>query len=159
MNAVDKLASVDYDRDFYHWLCHQQDLLRQRRFEEIDLANLIEEIEDLGSELLHAVQSWTTQILVHLTCLTFALSSEPKRHWANEIRTFRGSLHARLESSPSLRNKLAQSYDKLWRRARRDASAKLRADGVLSLPEQCPFTLEQVLDEDYFACDPLGGPA
>ena len=150
MNAVDKLASVDYDRDFYEWLCHQQDLLRQRRFEEI---------EDLGSELLHAVQSWTTQILVHLTCLTFALSSEPKRHWVNEIRTFRSSLHTRLESSPSLRSKLAQSYDKLWRRARKDACAKLRADGVLSLPEHCPFTLEQVLDEDYFACDPLGGPA
>ncbi len=42
-----KAKSV-YDQDFYVWTEVQAELLRRRRFEELDLDNLIEEVEGLG---------------------------------------------------------------------------------------------------------------
>ena len=37
-----------YERDVYAWSKEQADLLRARRFEDMDLEHLIEEIEDVG---------------------------------------------------------------------------------------------------------------
>ena len=34
-----------YERDFCLWLERQAELLRERRFDELDLANLVEDIE------------------------------------------------------------------------------------------------------------------
>ena len=35
-----------YDEDFYVWAMKQAELLRDKRFDELDLAHLIEEVED-----------------------------------------------------------------------------------------------------------------
>ena len=40
-----------YDEDFYVWAMKQAELLRDKRFDELDLENLIEEVEDLGGAL------------------------------------------------------------------------------------------------------------
>lgn len=149
MNAVEKVA-VAYDADFYEWLRHQTHLLKERRLAELDLEHLTEEIEDLGNELLASVQSWAAQILAHLVCLKLSPASDPKAHWEDEVATFRLSLTGRLENSPSLERKLSGSYDKMWLKARRLAQVKLRRDGVTQLPAECPFTLAQVLDPDFF---------
>ena len=37
-----------YDKDFYSWSMQQAELVRQKRFSELDIDNLIEEIEDMG---------------------------------------------------------------------------------------------------------------
>ena len=47
--AVDDQRSL-YERDFCLWLEQQSELLRERRFDELDLANLVEEIEAMGAE-------------------------------------------------------------------------------------------------------------
>ena len=40
--------------------------LRERRFDELDLANLIEEVEDLGGALERSVRSRARTIMEHL---------------------------------------------------------------------------------------------
>jgi hypothetical protein len=40
-----------YDEDFFVWSQKQAELLRDHRFDELDLANLIEEVEDLAGSL------------------------------------------------------------------------------------------------------------
>nr|WP_245293909.1 DUF29 family protein [Methylobrevis pamukkalensis] len=45
---------VDYEDDFHLWLFEQAELLRQKRFSEVDLPNLIEEIEDMGRSIRRA---------------------------------------------------------------------------------------------------------
>ena len=40
-----------YEEDFYLWVERQADLLRDGRFRDLDLAHLIEEVEDLGANL------------------------------------------------------------------------------------------------------------
>lgn len=46
-----------YETDFVEWAAHTADLLRQGRFADVDLANLIEEIESLGRNDQRAVRS------------------------------------------------------------------------------------------------------
>jgi hypothetical protein len=46
-----------YGADFYAWLQSQADLLRRRRFDRLDLENIIEEIDSLGREQIHSVES------------------------------------------------------------------------------------------------------
>jgi hypothetical protein len=46
-----------YDEDFFVWSQEQAALLRERRFDELDLPNLIEEVEDLGGALQRSVRS------------------------------------------------------------------------------------------------------
>jgi hypothetical protein len=43
-----------YETDDVQWLAETVELLKQRQFEELDLDNLIEELEDLGSEKKNA---------------------------------------------------------------------------------------------------------
>ncbi len=40
-----------YEEDFYLWVERQADLLRKGRFRDLDLAHLIEEVEDFGINL------------------------------------------------------------------------------------------------------------
>lgn len=57
-------SSQLYETDFYVWAQGQADLLRARRFETLDLVNLIEEVEGLADTKLFAalnsrVSSWS----------------------------------------------------------------------------------------------------
>ena len=46
-----KPAKDLYEEDLYPWSRMQAALLRARRFDELDLENLIEEVEDAGGAL------------------------------------------------------------------------------------------------------------
>ncbi|BAZ91454.1 hypothetical protein NIES932_29630 [Raphidiopsis curvata NIES-932] len=37
-----------YDQDFYTWALQQAQLLREKKFQQVDWDHIIEEIEDLG---------------------------------------------------------------------------------------------------------------
>ena len=39
-----------YDRDFYTWCMEQARLVQERRFAELDIDNVVEELESLGKE-------------------------------------------------------------------------------------------------------------
>ena len=47
---VSEPAPTDYEGDFYLWCFDQAELLRLRRFSELDLPNLIEELQSMGRE-------------------------------------------------------------------------------------------------------------
>ncbi|MDF5732182.1 MAG: DUF29 domain-containing protein, partial [Rhizonema sp. PD38] len=46
-----------YDQDFYLWIEITAKQLKERRFAEVDLANLIEEIESMGRSEKRALES------------------------------------------------------------------------------------------------------
>ncbi|NJM78185.1 MAG: DUF29 domain-containing protein [Acaryochloridaceae cyanobacterium RU_4_10] len=55
-----------YNTDFYTWTAQTVQLLKERRFSELDLENLIEEIEDLGRSEYRALESRLEVLLMHL---------------------------------------------------------------------------------------------
>jgi len=140
-----------HERDFYTWTRVQADALRRlaERRENLDaaldLANLIEEVEDLGSEQVFRVQSLLRRFLQHVILIANAPSSRTLNHWRGEALNFRQS--ARNRYLPSMRQRVEARLDREWQGAVRIAEAKLGRE-LPHLPNACPFALDELLDED-----------
>ena len=135
-----------YDEDFFVWSQKQTALLRERRCEELDLPNLIEEVEDLGDALERSVRSRARTIMEHLLKLPHSAAQDPRLGWRATVRTQRSELLNDL--TPSLRRRLADSLAELYGRARHDAEGSLRdhgeQDAAGALPATCSYTFDQV---------------
>jgi Domain of unknown function DUF29 len=138
-----------YEEDFYVWAGTQARLLRERRFDELDLANLIEEVEDLGGALKRSMRSRARTIMEHLLKLQHSPASDPRLGWRETIRTQRSKLLDDL--TPSLRRTLADELSDLYARARHDAEASLRDHGEHAasdaLPAACPYVPDQIIGD------------
>ncbi|WP_255447870.1 DUF29 family protein [Picosynechococcus sp. PCC 11901] len=51
------MSSSLYDTDFYTWTAQQCELLRHKKFHELDLSHLIEELDDLGKRHYDQLES------------------------------------------------------------------------------------------------------
>ena len=79
-----------YEVDDYLWIQKTIKLLKEKKFNELDTENLIEELEDLGRERKNKVESLLRQIIIHLLLLEYwsQESQYNASHWKAEI-TFR----------------------------------------------------------------------
>jgi hypothetical protein len=143
---IKPVAKNLYEEDFYAWSHNQAALLRERRFAELDLANLIEEVEDLGGALERSVRSRGRTIIEHLLKLQYSPAQDPRLGWRGTIRTQRSELLNDL--TPSLHRHLADRLPELYARARHDAEGSSRDHGEQTaadaLPRTCPYTLDQI---------------
>jgi Domain of unknown function DUF29 len=130
-----------YERDFYLWVEEQVRLLRQGSFERLDVANLVEEIADLGSGAKKAVKSNLVVVLLHLLKYQF----QPKRRsrsWLDSILEHRQRLRDDLAASPSLRRHLEAVFSDAY------ADARARATTQTGLSERAfPHTSPYTVDE------------
>jgi hypothetical protein len=138
-----------YETDYHRWLEVQADLLREGRTEDIDVANLIEEFEELAVGERASVESHAETVIEHLLKLEHSPAERPRRGWRLTVARHRGRLAKRLTAS--LRNRLQQSLEDVYRDGRRVAVIGLEVDQVRAeaLPVQSPYTLEQILDPDW----------
>ena len=142
-----KPAAKDlYDEDFYVWAQNQAKLLRERRFDELDLEHLLEEVEDLGGALRRSARLHVMMILEHLLKLQHRPESERRLGWREAVRRERSELLNDL--TPSLQRHLADRLPDLYDRARHDAEGSLRDHGehaaADALPKACPYTFDQI---------------
>jgi hypothetical protein len=154
------LAPEDlYDRDFYAWTQLQARALGRLAATcpnlPLDLARLTEEIRDLGKEQHNALRSWTVRIIEHLLLLQHSTAADPRCRWISEIVDFRGEIEERL--SPTLRRDLERRLQHLYAAARRNVLRKLAAYGetLPALPEAYPFTLDEVLADEWLPAEHL----
>jgi Domain of unknown function DUF29 len=135
-----------YDEDFYVWTEAQAALLRERRFEALDLANLIEEVEALGRSEKGKVLNNASVIIEHLLKLQHSPTQEPRNAWRASVREHRRRL--RRDLTPRLRQILAAELAALYAEIRDDTEALLRDHGedaaANALPETGPYTVEQI---------------
>ncbi|HEX6144902.1 MAG TPA: DUF29 domain-containing protein [Geminicoccaceae bacterium] len=138
-----------YDEDFYVWTERQAELLRARRFDELDLDNLVEEVEDLGKSERSKVLNTASVIIEHFLKLEHSPASEPRNLWRRSIREHRRRL--RRDITPGLRQILGRELPELFREVRDDTASTLRDYGedeaAERLPEACPYTVEQILGD------------
>ena len=123
-----------YERDFYLWVEEQTGLLRRGALDRLDVANLVEEIEDLGIGAKKAVKSNLVVVLLHLLKHQF----QPRRRsrsWRASIVEHRQRLRDDLRTSPSLRgyarDVFVDAYADARARAGRDRAAR---DGLFQKP-------------------------
>jgi hypothetical protein len=138
-----------YDEDFILWTEQQATLLRRRAAgelvndAELDWLNLAEEIEAVGGNTRRELRNRLARLLQHLLKWHFQ-PEQRSRSWRATIRTQREEIEDLLADNPSLRPKLGEFAAAAYRRARAQA---LDETGLLDLPEDSPFTVEQALGE------------
>jgi hypothetical protein len=136
-----------YARDFCLWVEEQARLLKEGRLDQLDIANLVEEIEDLGLHEKKAVQSDLVVVLKHLLKHQF----QPRRRsrsWLSSIAEHRRRLRNDLATSPSLRPYARERFEECYADARRQALIETGLEPD-ALPAAAPWSLEQVLDPDF----------
>jgi hypothetical protein len=136
-----------YERDFCLWVEEQVRLLREGRLRQLDVANLIDEIEDLGIGEKKAVESNLVVVLKHLLKYQFQRGRR-SRSWLSSIAEHRRRLRNDLASSSSLRPYARARFEQCYQDGRHQA---LVETGLApnALPDVPPYTLEQALDQEF----------
>ena len=135
-----------YEHDFYAWTQETAALIAAGKWHEIDQALLADEVAGLGRDDQREIARRVQRILKELL-LWWALPGERKGNWASAIIEERARLEDIVEDSPSLKAQLGEVMAKEYRLAR--SKAEDRTTGY-RFSETCPFTVEQVLDLDFF---------
>ena len=141
-------SPTTYDTDFYLWTQQQAALLRQGQTMELDMANLAEEIEDMGKNNRLALESALSNVIMHLLKWRY----QPERRgtsWKLYIRNGRRQIEKRLKNSPSLKPQLPVIVQEEYPPARENAADETGLP-FSTFPDQCPFTVEQLLDVEYW---------
>jgi hypothetical protein len=137
-----------YEEDFYTWTQEQVRLLRDGSWHAVDVAHVAEEIEDLGNEQVHAVESHLRVLLAHLLKWQYQ-PHRRRRSWRLSCLNARDEIDRRLQRNPGLRPQVPWLLAGVYPKARRLAEAETGLPRA-TFPEACPWTLEQVLDEDFW---------
>ena len=154
-NAGRTAPGPNYDDDFYAWTQYQAEVLRTLRTPDnrFDREHLAEEIEDLGKSERDAVRSQVRRILLHFLKLAHSPARDPRFDWMDSIVEARGELADKL--SPSLRRDIEDRSDRGLRglpasRRRSNLRGYGEHAAARSLPAECPYTIDQILAEDWY---------
>ncbi|MDJ0507695.1 MAG: DUF29 domain-containing protein [Crocosphaera sp.] len=137
-----------YEIDDVQWLEETVKIIKNKRFNDLDLDNLIEELEDLGKETKNAVASLLEPIIRHLLLLEYWQQEQDynRIHWQGEIYTFRVQLRRKLTTN--LRNYLELELNNIYQDAL--GFVKIKTENKVTFPSQCPYTLEQLFNLEFY---------
>lgn len=137
-----------YETDFYSWALEQAALLRERRFGELDLENLQEEVEDLGRRQADELGSRYATLLQHLLRLEFQ-SEKRSNSWAGTVRRSRRKIAEHLNENPGLKPRRADLFAQAYLDGRDYAVVETNLPEE-HFPAENPYTLDQVMDEEFW---------
>jgi predicted nucleic acid-binding Zn-ribbon protein len=145
------MTTPDYETDFDAWAAQQAAALRAKDWAALDLAHLAEEVEDLRKVERNAIRSRLRLAVSHL----LKWRDQPEKRsesWRATITEARRRLQEDLESSRNLARELDSFLAWAYPRARREA-AKDTGLPLATFPEACPWSVDQVLDEDFWPAE------
>ena len=137
---------TSYDMDYAAWAIEQVALLRAGRLNDVDIANIAEEIEGMVKAEYRSLSSRMRVLIEHLLKWRF----QPARRgdsWYTTIDEQRHEIEDILKDSPSLRRKFGDEewLSRIWQRAQRSAQRRTGID----MPAHWIWTVQQVLDFDF----------
>jgi hypothetical protein len=141
---------VGYDEDVLLWSQQQARLLREGRFNELDIEHLADEIEDVGKSEKREVARRCAVLFAHL--LKWKLQPSIRSNsWRTTIRLQRERVALAVKGTPSLK---AVMRDADWRKdvwidGRAQAQKDMRANSD-ALPDQPPWSVEDALNPDFW---------
>jgi hypothetical protein len=141
-----------YESDFYTWTQEQARLLRERRFDDLDLENLVDEIESVGRSEKHEIRGRLKVLLTHLLKWKF----QPRFRgisWRRTIREQRETIAEIIEASPSLRTYPSQVMRTAYTGATISASEETGL-AIGLFPHECPFSVDEALGPEFLPEDP-----
>ena len=141
-----------YETDFFRWTQEQARLLRERRWDDLDLENLIDEVESVGRSNKAEIESRLVVLVAHLLKWKYQPGLRSSG-WRGTISEQRFRIALVLRDSPSLRGYPGRVFLDQYLAARLRASKETGIDFTL-FPETCPFSVEQALDDDFLPKEP-----
>ena len=141
------MERVLYQKDYYGWLQENARLIRERKFSEIDTENLIEELESMGKSEKRELSIHLTILLMHLLKWQYQ-TVKRSMSWRNTIAVQRIDIRELLEDSPSLRTEISDKIETAYEKAKLAAEVETGIEKQ-NFPAACPFSLEQIFDEDF----------
>ena len=141
--------SIDnlYNEDYYLWLRNTAQLIREKRFSEVDADNLVEEIEDMGRSEKRALESNLVVLLLHLLKYRYQ-PYKRSNSWKASIREHRRRLRKALQDSPSLKGYCEEVFVECYEDARQQASDETGLS-LDKFPIKSPFSISEVFDAEY----------
>jgi len=148
-----------YEQDYNLWLEKTTRLILAKRFNEIEWDYLLSELGELGKSEKRALVSNLVILLAHLLKLKvqFDAPESMKISWYNSGVEHRTKVSLALKSIPSLKSYLLDAINNAYPEARKIAidEGKRAKFGVKvkpksEYPEECPFTLEMIMDEEFY---------
>ena len=148
-----------YEADFQAWVEQTIAALETRSFDRLDIPHLVEELAELGQSERKALTSNLLILLAHLLRLRFQadVPEAIQGSWLTSVAEHRQRVLFDLQETPSLQSYLEEAIEKAYPQARRLAIREgklarfeVRVPNEGEYPMDCPFELEQILDEDFF---------
>ncbi len=145
----------EYEHDVYRWAQHQVQLLKTGQLDALDVAHLIEELEDMGKSTLRELESRLIILIAHLLKWQFQFSQLAAqwqelegRSWRNTIIEQRAQILFLFKKVPGLKSKLTEAVNEAYPEAVSLASKETLLP-LHTFPNSCPYTITQLLDEDF----------
>jgi Domain of unknown function DUF29 len=136
-----------HDKDFYAWTKKTAQLLKDGKISEVDVMNLSEELEELGMGNKRAVISQLSRLIAHLLKWKYQ-SGLRGTSWKTSINGARLEISYFFEDSKLLKKEAEENFTKAYKLGIQWASSETGIE-VKNFPKECPFTLEQCLDENF----------
>jgi hypothetical protein len=147
---------AEYEQDFDAWIQQHINLLKQGKVAEIDVDHLIEELEDMGKSNQRELVNRFIPLIAHLLKWQYQYKQLQDQwvaftggSWRGTITEQRTKLAKLLKQSPSLKGKLSEAILDAYPDALKVAVSETSFPKS-TFPNSCPYTIEQLLDEDFY---------
>jgi hypothetical protein len=146
-----KIASL-HDRDFYAWAIAQAAALQERRFSDLDIANLTDEVSGMAEQEVDRLQAKLERLTHQLLLWDFRTASRsPSR--ATTIRNQRRRAERVMQRCPSLADRREQLLRRAYTYGRFAALREAEDLPMSALPAQSPYSWEDVMTRKLEAPD------
>ena len=156
--SINDLKKLD-EQDIELWRNNTIQHIRAKQFSEVDWENLVAELEGMSKSDRQALTSNLIILIAHLLKLQvqFDAPDSMKGSWYESVNEHRFRVKDDLQEKPSLKSYLTQALTKAYPKARslaikdgQNARWGVRQPSQQEYPFDCPFTLEQILDDDFY---------
>jgi len=144
MTALSEL----YKNDLHAWALQAAELIRQHKFEELNIEDLAEELNAMGKRERAEVANRLVILLAHLLKWQYQPAYR-SASWRGSLIEQRKQILRQLQQSPSVKpyfpEAMAEAYPDAVDLAARETL--LSAD---TFPTDCPYSAGQILDYDFY---------
>ncbi len=148
--------ATEYEHDFHVWIQKHIALLKQGKFNELDVDHLIDELESMAGRDKRELVNRFIPLIAHLLKWQHQYKQLQDRwvtftggSWRGTITEQRTRIADLLEEIPSLQNGLPDIVIIAYPKA---VEIAVDETGLpkSTFPKDCPYTLEQLLDRTFY---------
>ena len=139
-----------YEQDFNAWALDMASKLKSKKFEALDIDNLVEEVEDMSKSQKRALESRLIVLIMHMLKWQVQYAKQCNS-WKATIDNQRLQIKKLLKDMPSLKASLELIVmdDDNYHRSVLEAIEETSLDRSL-FPKELPYTLDQILDTNFY---------